>query len=85
MREPERIEETLGLISQIWAFDQDMRFNQLIYILQSGYSYQNNGIGEVKIEEAHSFPRVGYDLFNTEDDSFIDYLKEYLKRKKEQK
>jgi len=75
MRDLNRIEEVMDLINHIWLKDPDIRFNQLIYILQSGYSASNNGIGKVTEQETDGFSRVGYDLFNLEDDSFIEYLR----------
>jgi len=75
MRDPNRIEELLDLINQIWMKDPDLRFNQLIYILQSGYSNHNNGVGKVTGRESDGFSPVGYDLFNLEDDAFIEYLR----------
>ena len=75
MRDPNRIEELMDLINLIWLKDPDLRFNQLIYILQSGYSASNNEEGKVMGEEIDGFSRVGYDLFNLEDDSFVEYLR----------
>jgi hypothetical protein len=78
MRNPQRIDELLELINQLWKQEPDLRFNQLIYILQSGYSQANAGIGKVEIEEADGFKQTAFDLFNTEDDSFFEYLKTKL-------
>ena len=75
MRDPKRIQKILELINQIWMKDPDLRFQQLIYNLQSGYSHQNGGIGKIQEIEKDGFTRVGFDLFNVEDESFIEYLK----------
>lgn len=75
MRDPERIQELLGLVKQIWLKDPDLRFNQLLYILQRDYSDKNNGVGEVKEIKADDFTRIGFDFFNVEDDVFIGYLR----------
>jgi hypothetical protein len=75
MRDPERIQILLDLIKELWLRDSDLRFNQLLYILQSEYSLKNNGIGLVKEPEIDGFAREGFDLFNTEDDSFINFIK----------
>lgn len=48
MRNPERIEELLELIKEIWCKNPDLRFNQLIYNLQYDYSQKNGGTGQVK-------------------------------------
>ncbi len=74
MRDPERIPELLELVKQIWLRDPDLRFNQLIYNLQYDYSQKNDGLGQVKEVEGDGFTRVGFDLFNLEDSSFIEYL-----------
>ena len=76
MRNPERIDELLTLLKQLWLQGPDLRFQQLIYILQSEYSQKNNNIGRVECQKADGFPKVGFDLFNTEDDKFIQFLRE---------
>ena len=75
MRDSARIQVLLDLIQDLWLKDPDLRFNQLVYILQSEYSFKNGGIGLVKEQEVDGFAREGYDLFNTEDDAFINFLK----------
>ena len=75
MRDSARIQVLLDLIQDLWLKDPDLRFNQLVYILQSEYSFKNGGIGLVKELEVDGFAREGYDLFNTEDDAFINFLK----------
>ena len=82
MRDSERIQELLDLIKELWFKDPDLRFNQLVYILQSEYSFKNNGIGLVKELEVDGFAREGFDLFNTEDDAFINFLKMKLSNEK---
>lgn len=79
MRDPTRIEEVLGLINQIWQEQPDLRFQQLLYILQNGFSHKNNNVGKVEHIEEDGFTRIGYDLFNIEDDQFIEYLNEVVK------
>ncbi len=78
MRDSQRIDEFIELINQLWKQDPDLRFNQLIYILQNGYSQVNSGIGKVESEEVDGFKQIAFDLFNTEDDSFLEYLKTRL-------
>ncbi len=75
MRDPKRIEEMLALINQIWNKQPDLRFNQLLCILQNGYSKENNGIGRVENNDQIGFTQVGYDFFSVEDDTFLEYLK----------
>ncbi|TQV74103.1 hypothetical protein FLL45_14700 [Aliikangiella marina] len=79
MRDPERIDEILDLIGRIWKKYPDLRFQQLIYICQSEYSEMHKGLGKVESEEKDGFKRVGFDLFNLEDDQFLKYLKFSLK------
>lgn len=78
MRDPERIDEILGLLGRIWKANPDFRFQQLIYILQSEYSEANGGIGKVESPEVDGFKKTGYDFFNLEDTSFQNYLQKSL-------
>jgi hypothetical protein len=75
MRDPERIDEILELVARIWKKYPDFRFQQLMFILQSEYSEMHKGFGKVEGEEIDGFKKVGYDLFNLEDDKFLKYLK----------
>jgi len=72
MKDSERISEFLNLINDLCAKNPDLRFNQLIYILQNGYSKKN---GKIEGVEVDGFKQVGFDLFNTEDGRFLEYLK----------
>ena len=82
MRDPARIQELFNLLNQLWLVDPDLRFNQLIYILQSEFSQKNNGDGEIKEIAKDGHERIGYDLFHLEDDKFIDYLKTKISNEK---
>jgi len=75
MRDSERISEFLNLINVLWAKNPDLRFNQLIYILQNGYSKKNGNIGKIESVEVDGFKQIGFDLFNSEDGRFLEYLK----------
>ncbi len=79
MRDPERIDDVLDLIDQIWRRYPDLRFQQLMFNLQSEYSQQNDGVGRVERVEKDGFTKVGYDLFNLEDDVFTQFLREKAK------
>ncbi len=74
MRDQERMKVILNLINDIWLIGPDLRFNQLIYLLQNGYSSENGNIGKVDRVEKDGFTYTGYDFFNVEDDKFIYYL-----------
>ena len=78
MRDPKRITEILGLIEQIWQSQPDLRFQQLMYILQAEYSKLHQGLGKVEAQEADSFTRTAYDLFNLDDDKFQGYLQQTI-------
>ena len=78
MRGPKRISECLGLIKEIWEKDPDLRFNQLIYNLQGGYSHENEGVGKVEEVIEKGFSKIGFDLFNLEDEQFIQYLRDMI-------
>ena len=78
MRDPHRIQEVLELINDIWVKSPDLRFQQLMYTLQHGYSEKNGGVGKVEKTENDGFSSVGFDLFNVEDDTFTEYLKSVL-------
>ena len=75
MRDLGRIPEILKLLEQAWAKDPDLRFNQLLYNLQYGFSQSNGGVGQVKEVSSDGFERIGFDLFNIEDDDFMNYVR----------
>lgn len=79
MRDEGRINELLELIATIWSRDPDMRFNQLIYMLQSEFSRENGGEGAVEETVDQSYSRVGFDLFGLEDDRFIEFLQKKVR------
>jgi len=76
MRDPKRIAEILALINQVWSKYPDLRFQQLMYNLQSGFSKENNNLGRVVEAEKDGFEKIGFDMFNVEDAQFMNYLKE---------
>ena len=75
MRDPKRIETTLTLIKGMWEKHPDLRFNQLLYILMGKWTDNHDGRGKVVRELEDDYPWVGYDLFNVEDDLFIEFLR----------
>lgn len=78
MRALERIDEISNLIKDIWNEDPDMRYMQLIYVLQAAYSKKNDGVGRVEEKVDATYSKVGFDLFNVEDDEFKIFLERYL-------
>ena len=82
MRPLERIDDITFLINEIWQFDPDMRFMQLIYVLQSKFSHHNKDEGTVKESDTHDSGRIGYDLFHLEDTKFEAFLREHLDKLK---
>lgn len=70
MRNSQRIKEVTSLIEKIWERDPDLRYLQLLYILQSGFSKKHNDAGKIQATEDDGLTKVGYDLFNIGDDAF---------------
>jgi hypothetical protein len=84
MRNASRIERTLNLLSHIWFMQNDLRFNQLVHNLQNEYAYKNGhmrGLWEKEeyrgIVTYHSYAVA--DLFNLEDEVFIEFLEEKVR------
>ena len=73
--------EILNWLHQVWELNPELRFHQLIYILQSGYSNKNKDIGKVNRIDKDGFIETGYDFFNLEDNQFAEYLKEIADKK----
>jgi len=67
----------LSLLQQVWSSNPELRFQQLIYILQNGYSKKNKDIEKVDRIDNDGFTVTGYDLFNLEDDQFAEYIREH--------
>ena len=80
MRPPERIDEIMELLQRIWKMEThaDMRFFQLIYVLQYRFSQSHGDHGKIESVDADGIASVGFDFFNTEDDEVIEFLKAYL-------
>lgn len=72
MRDKERIPLMLKEIERIWEKSPDLRFNQLMDVL----SYE---FVEEERKENHFFDMKykGIDLFNVEDDTYLDWLKSF--------
>ena len=81
MRPPERIDEILELIEKIWRKNQDMRFMQLMYILQMECAESQDGYGKIVQKDKDGSERVGYDLFHFEDDRFKSFLENHPQAK----
>lgn len=82
MRDHRRIDEILDLIKEIWMRDPDVRFNQLLYVLQSSYSKQHAGLGRVEEKDTYGTTRLGFDFFNLEDSLFLKHLHKVANEKK---
>ena len=82
MRDKSRIHEIMSLVTKIWEQHQDLRFFQLLYILQSKYSKENENVGIIEQTEKDGFSNVGFDFFNIEDDDFIMFLRTISESKK---
>lgn len=77
-RDPNRIPEILALLSCLWQKNQDIRFFQMIFNLQSQYSSQNNDFGKVKGKTNNGIEKHAFDFFYLEDDELIKFLKKEL-------
>ena len=82
MRNPERIDVVLGLVTKIWKKQPDTRFNQLINNLQSEFNYmEKRGAYLKEVYNKITYKgntlyekNVKIDLFNVEDEDFIVFL-----------
>ncbi len=74
-RDINRIEELCTVLEDVWLTQPELRFNQLLYILQSKDSEQNNNVGKVCSDDGIDVAQTGFDFFNVEDSDFIAFLK----------
>ena len=81
MRDPARIPIILDLLKQAWRIDEDMRFMQLIFNIQSAYSHKNNNVGLIEEVEKDGFSKRGFDLYNIEDREIEFFLKRYIEER----
>lgn len=83
MRDPERIERIMSMVQQIWKQEPDMRFFQLMAMLESRYSKANDAFGRRELFEKEEskgilFPYNIVDLFHLEDDMLEPFLASLL-------
>lgn len=81
MRNPTRISYTIDLIKQIWTLQSDLRFNQLISILQFEFCERNQKWFKEYYEKDYWISGMIMekpDLFHLEDMEFCVFLEEYL-------
>jgi hypothetical protein len=86
MRDPKRISQVLYYLNCIWQKQPDTRFNQLIYNLQWEFNkaWQDKYTNKLYREEGNGLHFMfvqsnTVDLFNVEDDKFIEFLKAKVK------
>lgn len=81
-RDSERIGKILNLFQEIWELNPDMRFYQLIDLLQHEYSSKNNEFGKregFEIDsQGYKLPISYIDLFYLEDEDLERFLEEYI-------
>ncbi|NRG48126.1 hypothetical protein HRF87_25890 [Bacillus sp. CRN 9] len=81
-RDPKRMKRIMLLLQTIWEANPDMRFFQLIEMLQHKYSKINNNFGKREAMEKDSKeyenPVSFIDLFYLEDDNFEEFLLGYV-------
>jgi hypothetical protein len=87
MRDIKRIYQVMALLTQIWEAQQDTRFNQLMYNLQTEYNQSKGGVYSKELWEKEVYEKfdiVSYrktseiDLFYVEDEDFLEFLKKKL-------
>ena len=79
MRPPERMRQILDLVHKIWEYDSDMRFFQLIYVLQAQYCQAHYPNGAIKSPPRKDVSEhLGFDLFVIEDTQIIKFLENRL-------
>ncbi len=83
MRDPERIERIMSMVQQLWKQEPDMRFFQLMAVLESRYSKDNNAFGRRELFEKEEsrgsfFTYNIVDLFYLEDDKLETFLVSFL-------
>lgn len=79
MRNPNRIDELMKVLTELWKHQPDTRFNQLIYNLQREYR------GGAYVKKCYT-DEIGWgltgnfhlDLFNVEDNDFLSFLNSKL-------
>lgn len=84
MRNPERIDVVMWLLTKIWKEQPDTRFHQLVHNLQWEYSKEKDSYKQTFYERDNfngimmfrEYPIV--DLYNVEDEDFIAFLKRKL-------
>lgn len=89
MRNPKRISQVLYYINCIWQKQPDTRFNQLIHNLQWEYAHVNDAY-KTELWEREDYKGImsfrqhlTVDLFNLEDDKFMEFLKEKVDKSNE--
>jgi uncharacterized protein len=88
-RHSDRIEKISCLIRKIWESNPDMRFFQLLDLLQHEFSLSNDGFGKRQVFEldskGHKQPTVFIDLFYLEDDDLEEFLLDYIESNRKNK
>jgi hypothetical protein len=88
VRDLKRIKRILSLVEEIWEFQPDVRFNQLISNLQHLYSSENNGKARKKVwikEDGKFIESYFLDLFYVKDDQFEEFLESFINGIKERR
>lgn len=83
MRDPNRIDEMMSVLTEIWKNYPDMRFNQLLDAIQNEYGNRVDWKTKKKVYYLDDYTSemmstFKTDLFYLEDDKFLEFLKEYM-------
>lgn len=80
MRNPDRIPVVMDLITRIWKGMPDLRFHQFMDYIHCDFARDRGSIGQT-LYKKNTFgnyksymPETHYDLFNVEDEPFLEYL-----------
>lgn len=88
MRDKKRISRILTVLQEIWEYQPDVRFNQLVNNLQYLYSEQNKGYGKrpMVIKDGPNDVATHYlDFFYLEDEEWESFLVRYLHEYKQER
>ena len=84
-RDLERVKRVINLLQEIWESNPDMRFFQLIDLLEHECSSENKGFGKREGFEVDSkgykMPFSYIDLFYLEENEFEEFLRAFISEK----
>ncbi len=82
LSDPKRIEIPLSLLSEIWVSIAQLTLRKLMSNRQRGFSFENEGKGQVTEISQTGIQRIGCVLFYIEGHVFIQFLETKLTQKR---